>query len=197
MIGVFNEPLDSIVSAKRPYASVDDLKKVKGLKIVNAGTLWFGSTAEVPFIESLGLDAKIITGYKGGSEMALAAGKGEIDIVPLADRNGLDSVNKGFVKAPVVVMGRRRVDVFKDSPAFTRGDEFHPGAKGNSLKRRTRASYILRVGAAPPGVPEDRVKFMQDSFAKIVAMEGFKEQSKLDVSPGANAIVGRRAKYIC
>jgi hypothetical protein len=28
-------------------------------------------------------------------------------------------------------------------------------------------------------VPEDRIKFMADTFAKIVAMDGFKEQSKL------------------
>jgi hypothetical protein len=42
-----------------------------------------------------------------------------VDIVSLPTGTGLDSVNKGFVKPPVVVMGYERVDVFKDSPAFT------------------------------------------------------------------------------
>jgi len=189
LIGVFNEPFGLHVSVKRPYASVDDLKKVKGLKIAALAPFGPDSTAEVPFIDFLGLDAQIITGYKGGSEMALAAGKGEIDIVPLPAGTGLDSVNKGFVKAPVVVMANRRVDVFKDSPAFTEVVNFTPEQKA-FFKATDTASYILRVGAAPPGVPEDRVKFMQDSFAKIVAMDGFKEQSKLAFPLGPTPLVG-------
>ena len=151
---------------------------------------------EAVFIDFLKLDAKIITGYKGGSDMALAAGKGEIDIVPLPTGTGLDSVNKGFVKPPVVVMGNRRVDVFKDSPAFTEVLNFTPEQK-TFFKLAYATTYILRVGAAPPGVPEDRIKFMQDTFAKIVTMDGFKEQSKLAFPFGPTPLVGEGTKHIC
>jgi tripartite-type tricarboxylate transporter receptor subunit TctC len=189
LVGVFNEPFGLHVSVKRPYASVEDLKKAKGLKIAALTPFGPDSIAEIPFIDFLNLDAKIVTGYKGGSDMALAAGKGEIDIAPLPTGTGLDSMNKGFVKPPVVIMGNHRVDVFRDSPAFSEVVDFTPERKA-FFKATNTASYILRIGAAPPGVSEDRLKFMRDAFARIVAMSGFKQQSKLSFPLGPTPLVG-------
>ena len=178
LIGVFNEPFGLHVSVRRPYASVEDLKRAKGLKFAAVTPFAPGSVMEAVFIDFLKLDAKIITGYKGGSDMALAAGKGEVDIVSLPTGTGLDSVSKGFVKPPVVVMGYERVGVFKDSPAFTEVSKLTPEQE-TFFKLAYATTYVSRLAAAPPGVPEDRIKFMTDAFTKIVAMDGFKEQSKL------------------
>ena len=183
LVGVFHEPFGHHVSVKKPYESAEDLKKVKGLKFASTAPYGPGSILEAIFIDFLGLDAKIITGYKGGSAMALACGKGEVDLAPLPGGTGLDSMNKGFVKPPVVVMSSKRIDIFPDSPAFPELVKFTPEQEA-LYKVFNAASYVIRVGAAPPGVPEDRIKFMRDAFAKIVKMKGFQTQAKLSFPLG-------------
>jgi len=163
LVGVFHEPWGMFISAKRPYESVEDLKKAKGLKCATVVPFGASTIAEAFFIDVLGLDAKIISGYKGGSAMALAAGKGEVDISPNPISVGLRGVEKGFVKPPVAVIGRKRVDVFKDSPTLPELVKFTPEQE-EQFKRVVTASYILRVCAAAPGVPHDRVTFMRDAF---------------------------------
>lgn len=188
LVGVFHEPWGLHVSVKRPYETVEDLKKAKGLKFATLAPFSGATIVEAFFIDILGLDAKIVTGYKGGSHMALAGGKGEIDIAPLPIGTGLDGVNKGFVKPPVVIMGRKRVSVFPDTPAFPELVKFTP-EQDAQFKLVDTTSYISRVGAAAPGVPEDRVKFMRDAFAKIVAIDGFKTQSKLSFPLGPTPMI--------
>ena len=98
-------------------------------------------------------------------------------------------MKKGFVKTPVVVVDSKRSDIFPDTPAVTEIIKFTPKQQA-LFKMVDMASYILRVAAAPPGVPEDRVNFMRDAFAKIVAMRGFKNQAKLNFPMGPTPLLG-------
>lgn len=189
LVGVFHEPWGMFISAKRPYESAEDLKKAKGLKCATVVPFGASTIAEAFFIDVLRLDAKIISGYKGGSAMALAGGKGEVDIVPNPMSVGLRGVEKGFLKPAVAVIGRKRVDVCPDSPTLPELVKFTPEQEAQ-FKRIVTASYILRVAAAAPGVPHDRVTFIRNAFAKIVGMKGFKRQSKLPFPLGPTAMIG-------
>ena len=73
LVGVFHEPWVLHVSVKRPYGSLEDLKKAKGLKIGTVAPFASSSFINAVFADILGLDARMISGYKGGSAMALAA----------------------------------------------------------------------------------------------------------------------------
>jgi len=95
LIGVFQEPFGLHVSAKSPHSTVEDFKKAKGIKCAALSPLAPGSILEALFLEMLGLDGRVITGYKGGAAMGLAAGKGEVDIVPQPTSVGLNSMKKG------------------------------------------------------------------------------------------------------
>jgi tripartite-type tricarboxylate transporter receptor subunit TctC len=136
------------------------------------------------------LDAKIVSGYPGGNDMCLAAGRGEVDSAPGPAALGLDGMKKGFVKPPVAIMGRKRVAAFPDSPAVSELVKFTPEQE-TLFKLADATSCVFRAGATRPGVPEDRVKFMQDAFAKIVAMKAFEEQSKSFFPLGPTPMSGK------
>jgi len=189
LVGVFNEPWTIHISTKRPYETVEDLKKAKGLIFPTLSPVGGATIAEAFFIDILGLDAKIVTGYKTGGEQVLAAGKGEADITAVPAAVGLDGMNKGFVKPPVVIMGRKRLDAFPGTPAFPELVKFTSEQEAQ-FNQAYVASYVSRVGAARPGVPEDRVKFMRDAFAKILAMKGFAEKSKSFFPLGPTPMIG-------
>jgi tripartite-type tricarboxylate transporter receptor subunit TctC len=189
LVGAFHEPWTLLISTKRSYESVEDLKNAKGLKFSALNPSGPGGIVGAFFIDILGLDARLITGYKGGSAMGLAAGKGEVDVIPNPLGVGINSMKKGFVKTPVVVVDSKRSDIFPDTPAVTEIVKFTPKQQA-LFKMVDMASYILRVAAAPPGVPEDRVNFMRDAFAKIVAMRGFNNQAKLNFPMGPTPLLG-------
>jgi tripartite-type tricarboxylate transporter receptor subunit TctC len=189
LVGVFEEPWSLHVSVKRPYESLEDLKKAKGLKFGTVSPSASSSFVDAAFIDILGLDARIISGYKGGAAMSLAGGKGEIDVIPQPASTGLRGVEKGFLKPPIVIMGRKRVSFYPNTPTFPEAVKLTPEQEA-LFKVANTAIYVLRVAAAPPGVPKDRVTFMCDAFAKVVAMEGFLQQAKLQFPLGPTPLIG-------
>lgn len=190
LIGAFEEPWTLHIAAKKPYETVEDLKKAKDLKVGTVSPSASSSFIDAVFIHILGLDARIISGYKGGSDMTLAAGKGEIDLVPQPASTGLLGVQKGFLKPPVAVMGRKRVAFFPNAPTFPELVSLTPEQQA-LFKAADTASFVLRVAAAPPGVPTDRLRFMQDAFAKVVEMKGFQEQAKLQFPLGPTPMLAK------
>ena len=190
LIGVFQEPWGLHVSSKSPHSTVEDFKKAKDIKCAALSPLAPGGILEALFLDLLGLDGRIITGYKGGAAMGLAAGKGEVDIVPQPTSVGLRSVQKGFVKTPVVVIGDKRVASFPDSPTLIESVNMTPEQKV-LYDLATNASHIVRAAIAPPGVPRDRIQFMRDAFAKIVKMKGFKRQAGLSFPLGPSPLIGK------
>ncbi|MFH1488706.1 MAG: tripartite tricarboxylate transporter substrate-binding protein [Pseudomonadota bacterium] len=189
LFGAFQEPWGLNVSVKSPYSTVEDFKKAKGIKCAALSPLAPGSILESLFLELLGLDGRVITGYKGGAAMGLAAGKGEVDIVPQPTSVGLNSMKKGFVKDPVVVISDKKVASFPNSPPLVDCVKMTPEQEA-LYDLAVTSSHIVRVGVAPPGVPEDRIQFMRDAFAKIVEMDAFKKQVGLSFPLGPAPLMG-------
>jgi len=184
IIGGMHEPFVVHISAKKPYETLADLKKVKGLKF-SAVTPYGGDTAAIiPYLHFNKLDVKLITGYKGGSASLLATAKGETDMVVAPASTGLRAVNKGFVKMAVAVMDYERCSIYPDAPAMPELMKFTPEQE-KIFKTCHQAGYILRTGAVAPGVSAERVAYLRDKFYEITKLKEFQEEanSKFPLGP--------------
>lgn len=191
LVGTFHEPWVLHISAKRSYQTIDDLKKAEGLQIGSTSPYGPSSIAAASIIDSLGLKAKIITGYKGGSALALAAGKGEVDLALIPAGIGINAIQKDFVKPPILVFSDEKTSAFPQTPTLPEVSKLSPKQKDLFEKINT-ASYIIRVGAAPPGTSPEKVEFLREAFAKVVNLKGFKRQSKLNFPLGPTPMLGKK-----
>ena len=191
IIGGMHEPFVIHISAKKPYETVEDLMKAKNLKMGAVSPYGGDSAALIPFLDFMNIDAKLITGYRGGSKSLLAAAKGEIDMVVAPASTGLRAVKKGFVKSAFVVMDYKRCPIYPDAPAMTELVKFTP-AQEALFKVSHQAGYILRTGAVAPGVPADRVKYMREAFWKVTELKEFQDEAMKKFPMGPTPIGGEK-----
>jgi tripartite-type tricarboxylate transporter receptor subunit TctC len=147
-------------------ASLDDAKR----RDVTMGSTGAGSiSVQIPNLLNalFGTRFKIIYGYKGGAEMNLAMARGELD------GRGANTWASYKASAPAEVRGHKfnvlvqiglrkdrdlpQVPLLNDLVAGHAADE--PVARFMSL-----SLAITRPVAAPPGVPEDRVRLLRRAF---------------------------------
>ncbi|HXF54576.1 MAG TPA: tripartite tricarboxylate transporter substrate-binding protein [Hyphomicrobiaceae bacterium] len=166
--------------------------------------LLLGSTAEgvssdamaIVLRDMLGLNIKLITGYRDSSELYLAMERNEVE----GRTTGLSSVlsnkpdwlKKDGPMQVLVVFGRR--ERHPDFPNAPMAVELAKNENDRALIRFLELPYSLsRPYAAPPGVPPARAKALQAAFlAAHKDPEYLKEAEKLriDVSPiGGEAVL--------
>ncbi|MBI4186727.1 MAG: hypothetical protein HY530_04370 [Chloroflexi bacterium] len=164
------------VGINQPYKSLEDLKQAKGLifGISSAGSVAAGGTAMI--LEFFGLDGKIVAGFRG-ADIGLAAAKGEITGYLYNTSIIKKDIEKGFVKPPFLSMSFERSPVFPDTPAVR--ELIKPSPEQEALLKLYVPLTMAKGVFGPPGIPEDRVKFLQDVFIKITSMAGFITQAKL------------------
>lgn len=160
-------------------------------KPIKLGGLGPGSTPSVPprvLKAALGLPIQLIDGYKGTSEIRLAAEGGEVDggcwnweSIKVTWRTGLES---GEVKIVLQVNPQRHPEL----PNVPNAIEM---AKTENAKLLIKIGVhdqtsIFRAYSIPPGVPQDRVKVLQKAFMDTMKDPDFladANRSKLDIYP--------------
>jgi tripartite-type tricarboxylate transporter receptor subunit TctC len=173
-----------VIRSALPHKTVDDLRKANPpIAVGNVGS------APVRVLQdALGLNLKIIEGYKGSSELDLAFERGEVDGHTVGWANMLSRqpewINKNFIR-PMVQFGRTtRLPALADVPTareLTRNPE--------DLALIQFTEVPLTIGfpfAAPPGVPADRVKILKAAFQATFTDPDYKadvEKSKLEYTP--------------
>jgi tripartite-type tricarboxylate transporter receptor subunit TctC len=160
--------------------------------------LLIGSTAEGAssdamatfFRDILGVRLKVIGGYRDGNELYLAMERGEIEgrMVGFSSGRGARAHWFGRPDSPINVlaqMGRKtRHPDLADVPTIR---ELARSDRDRQLIEVLELPYALtRPYAAPPGVPADRAKALQDAFVAAhndpeLAAEAMK--LKMDISP--------------
>lgn len=174
LLGLGGEPYVFYVAAEGPYQSIADLQATKDLKFCGTSLRGSISLSSMSVVHMLGLDAKVITGYKF-STIALAAVQGEIDGFGLSVAGGMPMVEAGQMK-PLFVLGNNRSGAFPDVPALTELVSLSGEEKElNEVWDGLRESFPYFT---PPGVPEDRVTFLREVGDKIMADPEFR--SKID-----------------
>jgi tripartite-type tricarboxylate transporter receptor subunit TctC len=166
------------VRADLPHKTIADLRDPK--KEVVMGV----TGTDVPAIlkEALGLNFKIVTGYKSHDELMLAMQRGEIDgntdgyISLKATRPDWFTEPK-FIR-PMIQFGR--VDRLPELGDVPTARELAQTADDRKLIEFAEAPLLMaRPFAAPPGVPKDRVEILRNAFWKTMSDPGYLEDVRI------------------
>jgi tripartite-type tricarboxylate transporter receptor subunit TctC len=156
----------TFAASPKKYKSVDDVKKAKEFLCGVDAAMSVAGTRTAMAFESLGLDnAKMVTGYPGGSERRVAVMQGELG----GTSGSYDSLIKYFESGdlvPLWVMSKERL---KEAPGIP--TVFDIGVKKEKMKWLDWTLNVEETGrtvVAPPDTPLDRVKFLRDAMAKVV-----------------------------
>jgi tripartite-type tricarboxylate transporter receptor subunit TctC len=181
-------PTAFYVAAKGPFTSVKDLQNAKKPLRIAANTE--GSLVTIAAIvgaEVLKLNAKVVLGYKGDAEKSLALQQGEADISSSPAPQALEMQKQGAVKVLFMVAQQRSAGAgFKDLPSLA---EVVP----LTAYHKTLFNIVTEDGKlllAPPGTPADRVKFLQDCLATILAKKEFQTNWAAKYPPWIGALSG-------
>ncbi|MEA2907323.1 MAG: hypothetical protein QOC56_359 [Alphaproteobacteria bacterium] len=181
-----------LVRSDAKVKSVDDARRPGGPQLI------LGSTAEGASSDAMGVllrewlgfaNMKVIPGYTDSGVLFLAIERGEIEgrTVGLSAvrANKPDWLKPGGLGRVLVVFGR--ADRFKDFPDAPTARELARNAEDRNLIEIIEIPYLLsRPYAAPPEVPADRAKALQDAFAathKDPAYLAEAEKIGIEVSP--------------
>lgn len=170
---VATEPWLLMTSAKSPLKTIEDLKKKKDLSwgIEGEGsTKWLFSVLEA---NEMGLPMRVVSGYGGTGEILPASIRGDFDVWTNAGPAHIPYVKSGDLRA-LLQFGEKRMPAFPDVPTAKE--------LGYDI-----IAEILRLVAAPPGTPADRVKILEDAFLKAMHDKdfmGWVEKSKQEANPG-------------
>lgn len=151
------------ISPKLPYKTLDALKKAKGLR--GGGTSAKGSIAlsSAVMLEILGIGGKVITGYKGKKELTLAMARGEVDFLVTTDNSAMRDEQDGYV-VNLMVLGDKRSVAVPHVPCQAELGIKVSKDMGPVYKFITTGGMAV---ALPPGVPQDLVEFLSNSFQII------------------------------
>ena len=146
-----------VISTKLPYKTLEALRQAKGLRA--GGTSARGDLAlnSAVMLEVLGLDGKVITGFKGKKDLILALARGEVDIAVTPDDTSVSDEKDGYLVNLFTVTDKRSV-VLPKVPSLSE--------IGVKVPKELEAvhKFISTGGIAvalPPGVPPDRVEYLR------------------------------------
>ena len=137
---------------------------------------------------ALGLPIQLIEGYKGTSQIRLAAEAGEIaggcwtwESIKVTWRKGLES---GNVNVVIQTNAQRHPDL----PNVPNAIEYAKTDDGRMLLEAAvhNPGAILRVYASPPGTPKDRLELLRKGFMATMKDPGFLAETNkagLSVNP--------------
>jgi tripartite-type tricarboxylate transporter receptor subunit TctC len=194
-----NDAYILLVRRDAKVKSIDEARAAGGAPII------LGSTAEgtssdamgILLREWLGFNVKVIPGYTDSGVLFLAIERGEVEgrTVGLSSvrANKPDWLKPGGLGRVLVAFGRAtRHPDFPDAPTAR---ELARNAEDRNLIEIIEIPYALsRPFAAPPDVPADRAKALQDAFLATHKDPAYLEEAEkigIDVSPiGAQEVLG-------
>jgi tripartite-type tricarboxylate transporter receptor subunit TctC len=192
-----NDAYGLMIMADRPIQSWQDLKQPGKKALIGAlrsasTNLTFALFAR----DTLKLNLEIIRGYDSAAEMFLAMQRGEIDgqVIGLsaAKIRQPDMWRSGKLRTLIEFARETRHPELPDVPT---GRELVSNPDDLALLAYAEAPFRMALPfLAPPGVPADRARALQDAFMKANTDAEFKveaEKQELDVSPIDGAQVAK------
>lgn len=173
-----------VIRAALPYKTVEDLR--------NASTpLSVGNVGSAPvrvLKEALGLNLKIIEGYRASSELDLAFERGEVDGHTVGYANMLSRqpewIEKNFVRMMIQFGRIERLPALKDVPTAR---EVARTPEDRALIEFTETPLLMAFPfAAPPGVPADRVAILRKAFRDTMEDKSYQDdvaKQRLEYTP--------------
>jgi tripartite-type tricarboxylate transporter receptor subunit TctC len=133
--------------------------------------------------EALKLNCKIVIGYKGSSDAALAVARGEMDAIYVSDTSANNYVKSGQARA-VATMAREKSRFFPDVPTIFQAVKLNADQQW-LFDYRSTVENLGRILVVPPDMPKAKLAFMQAIVKKTltdpaVVAEGEKTQRYID-----------------
>lgn len=133
--------------------------------------------------EALKLTCKVVIGYKGSAEVALAVQRGEMDAEYVSDTSANNYVKSGQAIA-VAAMGRAKSRFFPDVPTIFEALKLTPEQE-QWFDFRTDLDDLGRILVTTPAVPADRLAFLRAAVKRVLTdpslkAEGEKSQRYVD-----------------
>jgi tripartite-type tricarboxylate transporter receptor subunit TctC len=185
-----NDAYVLIVRKDAPVRSIEDALRPGGPPLVLGATADGGTSSDVPKIlhDTLGLNVKLVVGYRDSAAIFLAMENGEVS----GRTNELSSIRatRPSWLAPEgdfrLLLQYARATRLADLPDVPTARELAPNDRARALISFTEAPFTMAWPyAAPPGVPADRAAALQEAFAAAHRDPQFLAEAKasgLDVS---------------
>ena len=116
--------------------------------------------------EALKLDCKIVIGYKGTADVALAVQREEMDSLYLSDTSANNYVKSGQNRA-VASMSREKSRFFPELPTIFEAVKLTPEQEW-WFDFRATLDNLGRILVVPPNMPADRLAYLQSVVAKVL-----------------------------
>ncbi|HEX3506732.1 MAG TPA: tripartite tricarboxylate transporter substrate-binding protein [Xanthobacteraceae bacterium] len=135
----------------------------------------------------LGLKSKIVTGFSGSGNMSLAVIRNEVNCGLLSADSALPHLDS--IK-PLALFGRKRWSHLPDVPTLREAVTI-PADRMWAVRLREDIGEAQRALVAPPGVPPDRVAYLRDVLAEVLAdpavvEEGARTNREIEFMSGAD-----------
>lgn len=155
-----------MVGRKSSIQNLGDLLKTKReIKAAVVDPTVPGSLHLTLIAEALGLNLKIVSGFPGGKECAMAVMRGEIEMTSNPVAGFEDAFKKGDLRA-LAVLDNIPASLPADLPRLS--DLPLSKERKKYLDLSLGVSDLGSVIAAPPGVPKERVQFLEDALMKTL-----------------------------
>jgi tripartite-type tricarboxylate transporter receptor subunit TctC len=133
--------------------------------------------------EALKLNCKIVLGYPGSNEAALAVSKGEMDAIYVSDTSANNYVKAGLNRA-IATMGRDKSRFFPNLPTIFESVPLN-AEQTWLFDYRATIENLGRILITSPGLPPARLAYMQEAVRKALTdptlvAEGEKTQRYID-----------------
>jgi tripartite-type tricarboxylate transporter receptor subunit TctC len=143
-----------------------------------------------------GIKLRIVSGYPGSAELALAVERQEIDGRCGWSLSSLRQMRPDWLATkqfnPIVQLNLEKSPDLPDVPAIT--EYAQTQAQRQILKLVLSRQSMARPFAAPPGVPADRAEALRQAFARTMADPEFIAEARaagLEVNPVSGAEIER------
>ncbi len=189
-----------VTSRSSPIKNWDDLMT----KAARMGGQGSGSDPDIFALvlkNLFGSNLRLITGYPGNNELALAMDRGEIDGFCGLSWSSLVSQHPDWVKENkvnyIVQAGMNKTSPLPDTPTlFGKTDD---PRKQAVLKMLVATQALARPFATGPDIPADRLAALRDAFARTTADPGFLAEAEklgLDVNPVEGAKISKMLEEV-
>lgn len=133
--------------------------------------------------EALALKCRVVLGYKGSNDVALALARNEMGAMYVSDTSANNYVRSGDVR-PVANMSRKRSRFFPDLPTIFETEKLSAEAAW-LLDFHATVQDLGRIITAPPNLPAARLAYIVDAVRqtltdKELIDEGEKSQRYVD-----------------
>ena len=154
-------------STRSPYRTLEDAQKTTRPILFGGISRADTIAATTAFIaKALDLDAKIITGYKGTKEVALAAIRGEVDGFAVSSSSAQRYIRDGNLVASFVV-SRERSPLLPDTPSVYELVDLEPEQEW-WLDYTASLLSLGRALVTTPNVPQARLEYLQKAVANVL-----------------------------